>query len=170
MAGTSARDRELPWAMLTPKQLACKVLDTPQSSAIAIVFGREKNGLTNEELAQCQVHIQIPTGGSYTSLNLAQAVQIMSYELCQACLEERAVVPAKEERCVSPNQGEIRSFFERLEQLLVDLKILNREKPKKLMPRLKRFLYRAEPDKEELDILQGILSAIQKMRETHFKS
>ncbi len=165
VAGTSARNRELPWVVLTPRQVASQVLELPSSSEVAIVFGREKNGLTNEELAQCQVHIQIPTGGNYTSLNLAQAVQIMSYELCQSFLEQGTeMLPAKKEEWVSPNQGEIRSFFERLEQLLVDLKVLNRDKPKKLMLRLKRFLYRAEPDKEELDILQGILTAIQKIR------
>lgn len=170
VAGTSARNRELPWAMLAPKQLADQVAALPKTREVAIVFGREKNGLTNDELAQCQVHIQIPTAGNYTSLNLAQAVQIISYELCQALLATELELDVDVNIGIIPNQAEIHSFFERLEQLLVDLQLLNREKPKKLMPRLKRFLYRANPDKEELDILQGIVTAIKKIRESNFKS
>ena len=80
--GTSARNRKVPWPLLDPKSASKEInLTAKNNSKVAIVFGREDRGLTNEELGLCNLHVHIPTNQEYASLNLAQAVQIMTYEI-----------------------------------------------------------------------------------------
>jgi tRNA (cytidine32/uridine32-2'-O)-methyltransferase len=160
VAGTSARGRSLPWPVLTPQQLAGKVFQEVQSATkVAIVFGAEQSGLTNDELRQCHFHIQIPTRPDYASLNLAAAVQIMAYELYLASLTiETTLEPNVSYATVAEMQG----FYEHLACVLIKTGFLDPAAPRRLMPRLQRLFNRARLETTELNILRGILTAIEK--------
>ncbi len=159
VVGTSARSRTIPWPMLSPRQCAEKVLPEAAASQVAILFGREQSGLTNDELHCCHFHLQIPCDSSYTSLNVAAAVQVIAYELHMASLLEQT----KEEwdyPCATA--GEMQGFYEHLERVLIAIDFLNPNVPRQLMTRLKRLFNRARPDAMEMNILRGILAAIDK--------
>lgn len=171
--GTSARSRHLPWPLMHPRQAAGKALEvltkgeSGQSQKVALVFGRERTGLTNEELAQCQVHIHIPTNEDYSSLNVASAVQVLAYEMRMAILAHEGKLEAdySGQWGVSwdndlANQQEINGFIQHLEQTLVEIDFLDPNNPKQLMPRLRRLFQRAMPDKVEVNILRGILKMV----------
>jgi len=140
---------------------------TKNNQKIALVFGRERTGLTNEELAQCQVHIHIPTNEEYSSLNVASAVQVMAYELRMAVLSHEGKLEADysgtwgvEWDNELANQQELNGFIQHLEQTLVEIDFLDPNNPKMLMPRLRRLFQRAMPDKVEVNILRGILKMV----------
>lgn len=166
--GTSARSRHLPWPLMHPRQAAGKALEVlPSDQKIALVFGRERTGLTNEELAMCQVHIHIPTNEEYSSLNVASAVQVMAYELRMAVLSHEGQLDADyssnwgvEWDNELANQQELNGFIQHLEQTLVEIDFLDPNNPKMLMPRLRRLFQRAIPDKVEVNILRGILKMV----------
>jgi tRNA (cytidine32/uridine32-2'-O)-methyltransferase len=166
--GASARSRHLPWPLMHPRQAAGKALEVlPNDQKIAMVFGRERTGLTNEELAQCQVHIHIPTNEEYSSLNVASAVQVMAYELRMAVLSHEGQLEADysgtwgvEWDNELANQQELNGFIQHLEQTLVEIDFLDPNNPKQLMPRLRRLFQRAMPDKVEVNILRGILKMV----------
>ena len=175
--GTSARSRHLPWPLMHPRQAAGKAMevladgDKASDQKVALVFGRERTGLTNEELAQCQVHIHIPTNENYSSLNVASAVQVIGYEMRMAILAHQGKLDADysgqwgvEWDNELANQGEINGFIQHLEQTLVEIGFLDPNNPKQLMPRLRRLFQRAMPDKVEINILRGILKMIGKSR------
>jgi len=156
--GTSARQRSIRWSTLSPKQCAKQALDTQQP--IAIVFGREHSGLTNQELDRCHHMIQIPTSDNFSSLNLAAAVQVVTYELrCYADeLHQKPLLPPDE---MPVSAEEMRLFYEHLEQTLIDIRFLDPEKPRRLMRRLHRLFNRAQPVTSEMNLLRGILTAAQ---------
>lgn len=161
--GTTAHARALPWPTLDLKGAAEKAVAEAGSHEIAVVFGREKTGLHNEEVERCHHIVTIPTDNDYTSLNLAQAVQLMAYELRWAALEAMGQTPAKEQppsdwRPEPPERMEV--FFKRLEQGLLQVGFLNPAQPKRLMQRIRRLFLRARPDENELNILNGIASAL----------
>jgi tRNA (cytidine32/uridine32-2'-O)-methyltransferase len=168
--GASARSRHLPWPLMHPRQAAGKALEVlPNDQKVALVFGRERTGLTNEELAQCQVHIHIPTNEDYASLNVASAVQVLGYEMRMAILAHQGKLEADYSGQWGvdwdndlANQGEINGFIQHLEQTLVEIDFLDPNNPKQLMPRLRRLFQRAMPDKIEINILRGILKMIGK--------
>jgi TrmH family RNA methyltransferase len=123
---------------------------------VAILFGRERTGLTNEELDRCHYLVQIPSNPDYPSLNLAAAVQVIAYELCMAA--RTALSPVE----VDPDYasaGQLEQFYAHLEQTLIELEFLDPENPRQLMRRLRRLFGRARPDQNEINILRGILSA-----------
>lgn len=162
--GTSARLRTLPCPLLTPRQSAEIIIPQATQQKIAIIFGRERTGLTNEELAYCHYHIHIPTVEYFSSLNLAAAVQIMCYELRIAELEKTAAPTPAE---VQPEHeiasfSEINGFYEHLEKTLYEINFLDPNHPKLILQRLKRLFNRARPDTREVNILRGILSAVEK--------
>jgi len=127
---------------------------------VALLFGRERYGLTNEEMMRCQFLVNIPANPDYSSLNLAQAVQIMAYELRMAALGVADIeVPPPDWQPVDDTQME--RFYEHLEQTLLDIRFLNPRQPKKLLMRLRRLFNRARPDQNEINILRGILKASQ---------
>lgn len=159
--GTSARTRALPWPVCNPYECAQKVQSEPKKR-MAFVFGRENSGLSNEELALCHYHVHIPTQASFSSLNLAAAVQVIAYELRMA---EEASVPRRFKPVFELAGAEqMVGFYSHLEGVLIDLKFLDPKQPKLLMQRLKRLFNRAQVEKTELNILRGILSAIQKQQ------
>jgi len=159
--GTSARSRSLPWPMLSPRELAEKIVTENLDKKVAILFGRENSGLTNEELQRCHFHVQIPANPEYSSLNIAAAVQIIAYELHIAKLSQKEP-PAIEEASELVTEADLSRFFEHLEKVLVQIQFLNPQSPRQLMARLIRVFHRANLDTVEMNILRGILTAVEK--------
>jgi TrmH family RNA methyltransferase len=163
--GSSARSRSLEWPLLTPKECAAQVIAQVQyhpEHQVALLFGREDSGLSNEEIEHCHAVMHIPTNPEYRSLNLAAAVQILTYELRSASLDPPPVATA----APAPHQ-EMQHFYAHLYETLVDLKFLDPAKPKRLITRLHRLFNRARPDTSELNMLRGILSAAQNRANEH---
>lgn len=159
--GLSARRRDIVAEILTPRDAAPRALAEAQAGRVALVFGNETNGLSNEELALCQVLVTIPGNPDYCSLNLAAAVQVLAYEVRQAWLgAEGWPQPAFEPASV----GEIEQFYAHLEAALADLDFLNPGSPGKLMLKLRRLFSRTRLAKEEVNILRGMLSAAQEAK------
>ena len=156
VVGASARLRSVQWPQLNPRECAERLTGLAASAPVAIVFGREKSGLSNSELERCQYLVHIPANSGYSSLNLAMAVQVISYELMMAG-HTAAAAPERLPVAAAEMQG----LFEHREQALGDIGFADPAKSDKLMRRLKRLFYRAQPDADELKILRGILSAAQ---------
>lgn len=158
--GTSARLRSLPMPMYDARRAARQALAESGGHEVALLFGRERYGLTNEEMMRCHFLVNIPANPDYSSLNIAQAVQIMAYELRMAALGVADVEQAPSDwNPVDDEQME--RFYDHLEQTLLDIRFLNPRQPKKLMMRLRRLFKRARPDQNEINILRGILKASQ---------
>jgi TrmH family RNA methyltransferase len=159
--GASARLRTMSWPQFDPRQAAEEVCRVSQTSRVAIVFGRERTGLTNEELDLCHYLVHIPCNEKFSSLNLAAAVQVLSYEVLVACSQEpRQPVSAVNE--IPANQLEMQRFYQHLEETLISIDFLDPAQPKKLMRRLRRLFNRAQPQQTEVNILRGILTAVEK--------
>jgi TrmH family RNA methyltransferase len=158
--GTSARMRSLPMPMIDARRAANQALAESAAHDVAVLFGRERYGLVNEEMQRCQFLVNIPSNPEYSSLNLAQAVQIIAYELRVAAqgFSDISVAPADWEPV---DDQQMEGLFEHLEQTLLDLRFLNPKQPKRLMMRLRRLFNRARPDQNEINILRGILKASQ---------
>lgn len=158
VVGCTARARDLSWPMNTPRQWV-ESLDT-QSGKIALVFGRERTGLTNDELWLCQSGIMIPTSKIYRSLNLSQAVQIIAYELQVKWGEEMDSFSLDSDPKVEVVAME--HFYQHLESTLIQTEFMRADEPKRLMPKLRRLFNRAEIQTSEMNILRGILTQIEK--------
>lgn len=162
--GTSARSREFPWPQMTPKQAAEKIVSfTEKQQEIGILFGTERSGLTNAQLQRCDFHLTIPTHPSYSSLNLSQAVQVVSYEIYQYWLTEKNQRSdnASELLFEKATKEEIAGLLEHFEETAVKIGFMDPRHPKKLLPRLKRLFSKAQLEKEEINILRGFLKLVQ---------
>ena len=155
--GLTRRRRDLSHEPQDVREAAAKLIEIAQSQPIALLFGNETSGLSNEELGKCQMLVTYPANPEYPSLNLAAAVQIMAYELRMAALGD---TQAESEARELANLEDIEFFFSRLEETLIDIRFLDPAHPKKLMPRLRRLFSRTRLEKEELSILMGILKQI----------
>jgi TrmH family RNA methyltransferase len=154
--GASARLRKVRWPQLDPRQCARKVVgETAAGRRVALVFGRERTGLTNAELDLCHYLVHIPANPEYSSLNLAMAVQVIAYELRMA-----QSLPPEERREPAPVEA-FEGFMEHLTEALYDIGYLDERNPEKLLRRLRRLFHRAAPDAHEINILRGILNAAQ---------
>jgi len=153
--GTSARARTLAWPTRDARGAAEEAV--AGAGPVAFVFGRERSGLTNRELDRCHAMLHIPTGSGYASLNLAQAVQIVAYELRVAQALPVGAAPMEPAGEALPSHAELERFYQHLESSLTDIGFLDPANPKQLMRRLRRFFQRAQPDRIELNILRGIL-------------
>jgi len=154
--GASARSRTLPVPMLDPRACAELVHRQPDVERVAVLFGRERSGLTNEELDRCHQLVQIPTDPGYPSLNIAAAVQVIAYELRMAA----GTAKKPDEPVVDyASMEQMEQFYNHLEQTLVALEFLDPDNPRQLMRRLRRLFNRARPDQNEINILRGILTA-----------
>lgn len=164
--GTSARSRALDWPLLNPRQAAELAIKEGQQHNVALVFGRERNGLDNTELQLCHYHLQIPTNPEFSSLNLAAAVQVVAYEVKVAMDNFLATASAISENIGDapemPTLEETQLFYQHLEQVLTETEFLNPEQPRYLMAKLRRLFNRARPEKLELNILRGVLKSAQK--------
>ncbi|WP_447593493.1 tRNA (cytosine(32)/uridine(32)-2'-O)-methyltransferase TrmJ [Aquipseudomonas campi] len=168
--GTSARERHIPWPLLDPRECATTCLQhIQQESEVALVFGREYAGLTNEELQRCHFHVHIPSDPAFSSLNLAAAVQVLSYEVRMAWLQAQGqptkmskVEPVSlDEQQVTADELEL--FYGHLESTLVQIGFLDPQNPRHLMSRLRRLYGRSGISKLEMNILRGVLTETQKV-------
>lgn len=164
VVGTSARERRIPWPLFTPKECADQSLKEASQHPVAILFGREDRGLTNEELHKCNYHVHIPSNPEYSSLNLAAAVQVIAYEIRSTCLinqqngqplhfDDWDMPPAKAEA--------IESYYEHLEKTLQELSFIQPNNPRQTMTRLRRLYSRVRLDEMELSMMRGMLTSIQ---------
>lgn len=155
---TSAQSRHMPWPQLSPREVGEAVKQHREAAPVAIVFGRERDGLTNEELQLARYHVQIPTDPECRCLNLAQAVQVLCYEVMQAHFQ--AQQPDVPKAIASAKDHE--RLYTHLEKTLIDIDFLDPSQPKKLMPRLQRLFAKAQIEPEEMHIIRGILTAVNK--------
>lgn len=163
--GTSARQRHIPWPLVNPRELAAIAAPLAGKAKVAVIFGREDRGLTNEELQRCHHHVHIPAVESFSSLNIAAAVQVITYELRMAALELEPLQRPQwgtEWDIELAEQRELELMFDHLERTLVEVEFLDPDNPRQLMPRLRRLFQRAVPDKVEVNVLRGILTAVQR--------
>jgi tRNA (cytidine32/uridine32-2'-O)-methyltransferase len=163
VVGTSARERRIPWPLLDPRQCAARIGALSGREQVAVLFGREDRGLTNEELQLCNLHLHIPTSDAYSSLNLAMAVQIVCYEL-RMLLVQPGLPASEDEQWDTPfcTVENLERFYVHLEQTLTAIEFLDPAAPRQLMARLRRLYGRVRLDEMELNILRGILTETQK--------
>lgn len=165
VVGASARLRGLPIPTDTPRGLAPRVIGYAQVGEISLVFGRESHGLYNEELDLCHELLHIPSDSQYGSLNLAQAVQIVCYELRVFGLSEVRLHQKPEAMmALLATVQEREGFFEHLEKTLWDIQFIRKHNPREVMRKLRRLFDRTTLKKEEINILRGILTAVKNYR------
>lgn len=158
--GFSARPREFAGRVLGARAAAAEAVAHAARGDVALVFGTEMSGLSNAELARCQVVATIPASAGYGSLNLAAAVQVAAYELrVAACGGEVWRAP----RFAPATAGEIEALHAHAQRTLAAMRFLDPRMPKRLLPRLRRLFARAALEKEEVNILRGILARIDQL-------
>lgn len=155
----SARSREIAVPEVTAREAAHQAIEAARTHTAALVFGNETYGLTTEEVNKCRLLATIPAAPDYSSLNLAAAVQVFTYELRMAAQGAQTVSERTRELAT---HEEVEGFFEHLERTMVEVGFLDPEHPKKLMPRLRRLFARAQLEKEEVNILRGILKSFRR--------
>ena len=172
--GSSARARHIAWPRLDAREAGRLAARRTMDSAVAFVFGNERVGLTNAELDHCHCLVHIPTRADYSSLNLAAAVQVIAYEVqmatrameCEGEGTEAQEAVAAGAFCVGNTHVpaptlEMERLYAHIEQTLIDVAFLDPVRPRLLMRRLRRLFHRAQPDIVEVNILRGILTAVQ---------
>lgn len=156
--GASARsERTLAWPQMDARECGLNVAKRLPQQKVALVFGRERNGLSNEELAHCNALVHIPMAFDYLSLNIAMAIQVLSYECAMAIKQTEIAHPIETEKLASAEAME--SFYTHLEQSMIDARFLDPENPRLLMRRMRRLFGRAEATVSEVNILRGMLAA-----------
>lgn len=161
--GSSARERRIAWPMLTPHSAAHKLVAAATGQNVAVLFGRERTGLTNEELDRCQFLVNIPADPEFSSLNLACAVQVIAYEIRRATETNDVAVPASVADMLGEplaTSAEIQRFYQHLDQVMVTSGFLDPKNPRLLSRRVMRLFNRIEMTSNEVNILRGILSAV----------
>lgn len=163
--GATARRRGVVLDELSPREAAQRVLATLATGyEVALLFGNERSGLDNDEIKLCHAAIAIPSDPTYSSLNLAQAVQIVAYELRLAQLQGDVAVARPSVRADTPaSSADMEGFFTHLAQMLDEIEFHKGRSPRTILQRLRRFFLRAQPDARELRILHGILADAQRM-------
>lgn len=163
VVGTTARPRTISWPRLTPRELAERLKEAPEARRVALLFGRERSGLTNEELDLCHLWLTIPANPQYPSLNLAQAVQIVAYEIFLAQEGGRSWPLRRQSRLATLEESE--RFLDHLERVMAKVGFLHERKSPALRRRLRRLFRRAQLERVEIDILRGFLDRIEKRLE-----
>ncbi|WP_137241319.1 tRNA (cytosine(32)/uridine(32)-2'-O)-methyltransferase TrmJ [Pantoea agglomerans] len=166
VVGTSARSRSLPWPMLDARECGVKSVEESQQAPVALVFGRERVGLTNDELQKCHYHVAIQANPEYSSLNLAMAVQIIAYEVRMAWLQaqEQASPPPQYEESPYPLVDDLERFYQHMEQMMLNSGFIREANPGQVMSKLRRLYTRARPERDELNILRGMFSSFEKRK------
>jgi len=160
VVGASARSsRHIDWPLLDPAECAARLIAGAASGPVALLFGPERAGLANAELDRCHALSYIPANPDYPSLNLACAAQVFAYEIRRAALQERPPMRAAEPPATVE---ELEHFYRHLERVLIRIRFLDPENPRLLLRRLRRLYNRAGLDKNEINILRGILTAVDK--------
>ena len=163
---TTARQRTVPMPGLSPREGAAKAREASALGPVALVFGRERTGLENEELQLCHAAIHIPANPEYSSLNLAAAVQIVAYEWRLATLEGAPPPTPPADAEPPATHAEMEGWFGHLFGLLDEVDFHKGKDPAIVVQRLRRLYLRAQPDARELRILRGILSDVQRLLRT----
>lgn len=163
-AAVSARQRSLGPQPLPAHAAAPEVLAMAAAGPVALVFGNETAGLSNADVQRCQRSIFIPANPHYSSLNLGSAVQLLCYELRLAAFDGQPPVPGKVVPFASPraSNDDVERFYAHLERLMIATDFLDPRQPKRLLPKLRRLFARAELERDEINILRGILDAAEK--------
>lgn len=158
--GTSAREREMSAPVINVREMATMI--TQHAGEVAIVFGREKHGLYNEELQRCQYQVKIPTVDDYSSLNLGAAVQVIAYELYVTL--QGNVCKKDSPKVDLATADEMEGLYQHLKKVAIETGFLNPEKPKTMMPRFRQIFNRACLDKEDVNLIRGMLAKIDKWK------
>ncbi len=159
IAGTTSRPRSYYWEFTTPRDVAGRVVALPEENRAALLFGSERYGLATEDLNHCNVLVRIPANPDYCSLNLAMSVQLAAYEILMA--REQPHSRTQLETPLAPS-GDVEHFYAHLNEVLNEIDFDDRTGH--LMERLRRLFNRAQLDRNELNIMRGILSAVQGRR------
>ncbi len=181
--GTSARSRTIPWPLLDVRPAAKEALQAAsQQQRIAIVFGREDRGLTNEELALANYHLTIPVNADYGVLNVAQAIQVVCYELRMAALEQNSQphTPTEDQMQLKQQQSmqwdeplvthqQMEQFYPHFEKMLTEIEFLDPNNPRLLPLRLRRLFGRIQLDRMEYHLLRGVFSRVQALANGSWK-
>jgi len=160
--GCTARKRVVQLEELSPRQAAARALAASAHGEVAIVFGNERTGLENDELMSCHAAVHIPSVEDFPSLNLAQAVQLLAYELRLALLDQTPAV-VEEPREPLASIEELEHFFGHLAQMLDDIDFHKGRSPMTIMKRLRRLFLRTGLEQREVRILRGIFDDAQRM-------
>lgn len=161
----SARPREVAVPQMAAREAAQQVVRVARAQQAALVFGNETSGLTTADVNKCRLLATIPANPKYSSLNLAAAVQVLAYELRMAAMDGAASGRPRTLACFE----EVESFYANLERTMLEIGFLNPEHPKKLMPRLRRLFARAQLEREEVNILRGILKSFRRPKTARSK-
>ena len=162
IVGASVRTRSLSTRLVTPRELTEIIQTNPENIPVALLFGTENSGLTNEEVHLCHYQVYIPTNSEYSSLNLSQAVQLIAYEMRLAFSEVQQLPVQRvidNERVISRNQ--LDGFLNHLKGVMTNLGYLNTAHQKQIDNRLNRLFSRADMTESEFKILRGFLSSIE---------
>ncbi|MGI9283066.1 MAG: tRNA (cytosine(32)/uridine(32)-2'-O)-methyltransferase TrmJ [Endozoicomonas sp.] len=164
VVGTSARNRNHTFTrpMLTAEDCSDKLVAEAVRNPVALVFGQETMGLTNQELEKCHYHVSIDADPEYPVLNVASAIQILCYDIRKAELRKSQREHSDNEAEEYPLTRELEYFYEHLEETLNDINFIIKQHPGLVMTRLRRLFNRARPEAKELNMLRGILAAAQK--------
>lgn len=181
--GTSARSRTIPWPLLDARPAAVKSLNAVAQhwQNIAIIFGREDRGLTNEELALANYHVTIPVNEEYGVLNVAQAIQVICYEMRMAAIDivgkiadPEATMQVTDSEAMQwdeplVNHEQMQQFYPHLEKMLAEIEFMDPKNPRLLPLRLRRLFGRIQLDRMEYHLLRGIFSRVQAMNNGSWK-
>ena len=162
VVGTSARLRHLSFDLVEPHECAQHIASAARTGNVAVVFGSERIGLTNTELSRCNLLVTIPTNPDYSSLNLAMAVQVLGYEIWLQIRPEAPQVQPLEVPLATAT--EMTKLYQHIEDVLDYIDFRDRTGGGHLMARIRRLFTRARLDQNELNILRGILTAVQARR------
>jgi tRNA/rRNA methyltransferase len=154
VAGMTSRGGKERSPLLTPKNLAEKLISISEKNSIGLLFGPEKEGLTNEELSLCHLYVRIPSADSFPSLNLAQAVMVLCYELFQFS------TTIQKEAGPLASSDHLERMFDHMERTLVTIGFLDAKHPERIMRVLRKIFGRSQMDEREVRILQGIWSKV----------
>ena len=161
VAGASARSRTINWPSMSPRDCAARMIRESGHGKVAAVFGPEQTGLHNDDLDLCHTLLTIPTDPGFSSLNLAMAVQVLTYELRVASMLDEG--PVFDVEAPPATSEELERFYKHLENVLIDIEFLDPDNPRLLMRRMRRLFIRARPDKNEINILRGVLTAVDEL-------
>ena len=169
----SARSRYIPWPTTSAPEAVQKLLQNCQQAPVALVFGREDRGLNNEELDHCNFMVQLPANPDFSSLNIAAAVQVFSYEIRKAFLEAEAQQATSDPATEAlnslsaedrlANSDNLKRLFSHLEATLVEVNFMPDHRTRTLMRKLKRFFLKSQITEEEVSIFRGILSEMNRL-------
>ncbi|WP_067518130.1 tRNA (cytosine(32)/uridine(32)-2'-O)-methyltransferase TrmJ [Endozoicomonas ascidiicola] len=163
VVGTSARVRGVSLPLVDPRSCAQSIVQEASNNKVALIFGREDSGLSNEQLRRCHLQVHIPTNEDFSSLNLGAAVQVLSYEIRMAELinKDALELPTPKAHELA-SMDDMERYYDHLYSVLMEIGFLDHSSHEKIMAKMRRLYGRVRPDQVELGILRGILSETQR--------